>query len=398
MHKIASILLFLSICLLLSGCWSKKELNDIAIVVALGIDQQGDEYEVTVQVVNPGEISSKQPTSGRSPVSTYSATGPTIFEAIRKVTLLAPRKSYFSHLQIIVFGSELLESGIKPALDFLSRDHEFRNDLNVIAAYETTAKDIISVLTPVEKIPANKITFSLKISEKAWGSTATVALYDLIDALHYEDNSLVLSTLNLIGSKEIGMSKENVDQIVVPTILKYSGFAVLKKGKMVGLLTDEESKGYNFLTDNIKSTIEQITCPEDGNLAVEITRSKTTVKGKFDNNTPKIHVLVDLQQNIGEVKCVIDLTKEQTIKEINDKTSDVIKQKIEKTLHALQKKYEADAVQFNKVLHKQEPKKWRNIKNEWESLFPNVEVTVDVVVHTRNTGTIQNSTFFPTQE
>lgn len=62
------------------------------------------------------------------------------------------------------------------------------------------------------------------------------------------------------------------------------------------------------------------------------------------------------------------------------------------------KKYEADAVQFNKVLHKQEPKKWRNIKNEWESLFPNVEVTVDVVVHTRNTGTIQNSTFFPTQE
>ncbi|WP_342472131.1 Ger(x)C family spore germination protein [Metasolibacillus sp. FSL H7-0170] len=398
MHKTASILLLISICLLLSGCWSKKELNDIAIVVALGIDQQGDEYEVTVQVVNPGEISSKQPTSGRSPVTTYSATGATLFEAIRKVTLLAPRKSYFSHLQIIVLGSELIESGIKPALDFLSRDHEFRNDLNVIAAYETTAKDIVSVLTPVEKIPANKIRFSLKISEKAWGSTVTVALYELIDALHDEENSFVLSTLELLGSKEIGMSKENVDQIVVPTILKYNGLAVFKQGKIVGLLTDEESKGYNFLTDNIKGTIEQITCPDGGNLATEITHSKTTVKGKIDNNTPKIHVIVNVQQNVGEVKCVIDLTKEQTIKEINDKTSDIIKQKIEKTLHVLQQKYEADAAQFNKVLHKQEPKKWRDIKNEWTTLFPDVEVTVDVNVHTRNSGTIQNSTFFPTKE
>ncbi|KYG91417.1 spore gernimation protein [[Bacillus] sp. KCTC 13219] len=398
MHKTASILLLISICLLLSGCWSKKELNDIAIVVALGIDQQGDEYEVTVQVVNPGEISSKQPTSGRSPVTTYSATGATLFEAIRKVTLLAPRKSYFSHLQIIVLGSELIENGIKPALDFLSRDHEFRNDLNIIAAYETTAKDIVSILTPVEKIPANKITFSLKISEKAWGSTVTVALYELIDALHDEENSFVLSTLELLGSKEIGMSKENVDQIVVPTILKYNGLAVFKQGKIVGLLTDEESKGYNFLTDNIKGTIEQITCPDGGNLATEITHSKTTVKGKIDNNTPKIHVIINVQQNVGEVKCVIDLTKEQTIKEINDKTSDIIKQKIEKTLHALQKKYEADAAQFNKVLHKQEPKKWRDIKNEWTTLFPDVEVTVDVNVHTRNSGTIQNSTFFPTKE
>ncbi|MEC1180309.1 Ger(x)C family spore germination protein [Metasolibacillus meyeri] len=398
MRKITSVLLLTLLCMLLSGCWSKKELNEIAIVVALGIDQKGDEFEVTVQIVNPGEISSKQPTSGRSPVSTYSATGSTVFEAIRKVTLLAPRKSYFSHLQIVVLGSELTESGIKPVLDLLTRDHEFRNDFTIIAANETTAKNIISVLTPVEKIPANKIAYSLKISEKAWGSTVTVTMSDIITLLHGEENSLVLSTLELIGNKQAGMSRENVDQIVAPAALKYSGLAVIKQGKKVGQLTDEESTGYNFLTDNITSSIMQITCPNGGNLATEITHTKTTVKGKIDKDIPKIHVSVDVQQNVGEVHCVIDLTTEQAIMHINEETSVVIKQKMEKTLYALQKKYQADAVHFNKILHQQEARKWKNIKDQWATIFPDVEVVIDVVVHTRNSGTTQNSTFFLTKE
>ncbi|WP_042474418.1 Ger(x)C family spore germination protein [Bacillus ndiopicus] len=398
MRKEATLLLLTVLCLLLSGCWSKRELNEIAIVVALGIDQLDDEYEVTVQIVNPGEISSKQPTSGRSPVATYSATGATLYEAIRKVTLLSPRKSYFSHLQVVVLGSEFAATDINPAFDFLSRDHEFRNDFNIVVAYETTAKDIISVLTPIEKIPAHKITNSLEISEKAWGSTVSVTMDDVITLQYGKDSSLALSTIELIGNKKIGKSQENVNQIVVSAVLKYRGLAIIKQGKLVGILTEEESMGYNFLTDNIKSTIEKITCPNGGDLATEITNTKTSLKGKIVDDTPKIYIEVNVEQNVGEVNCVIDLVTEQAIKKINEETSNVIKQKIEKTLHALQKNYEADAVHFSNILHQQEPKKWRKIEHQWATLFPDVEVIVDVRVQTKNSGTIKNSTFFLSKE
>ncbi len=109
MSKIKMILLLLILTLLLSGCWSKRELNELAIVVALGIDKIDDEYEISIQVVDPSEISSKQPSSGRSPVVTYHAKGKSVFEAIRRMTTLTPRKPYFSHLQIVVIGQKLAE-------------------------------------------------------------------------------------------------------------------------------------------------------------------------------------------------------------------------------------------------------------------------------------------------
>ena len=51
------ILLFLILTLLLSGCWSKRELHELAIVVALGIDKVDEDFEVSIQVVDPSSRS-----------------------------------------------------------------------------------------------------------------------------------------------------------------------------------------------------------------------------------------------------------------------------------------------------------------------------------------------------
>lgn len=51
MSKFSLICFLLILPLLLSGCWSKRELNELAIVVALGVDKVDDEYELSIQVV-----------------------------------------------------------------------------------------------------------------------------------------------------------------------------------------------------------------------------------------------------------------------------------------------------------------------------------------------------------
>lgn len=53
-RRFLCILLIISL-IPLSGCWSRKELNDLALVMALGIDLVPEGYAVTVQVMNPGE-------------------------------------------------------------------------------------------------------------------------------------------------------------------------------------------------------------------------------------------------------------------------------------------------------------------------------------------------------
>jgi spore germination protein KC len=72
MKKHIFVLLILS--LILTGCWDRRELNEIAITLALGIDKVDDKFQLTAQVVVPSEVSMKQ-SSGRSPVTLFQADG-----------------------------------------------------------------------------------------------------------------------------------------------------------------------------------------------------------------------------------------------------------------------------------------------------------------------------------
>ncbi|WMT41390.1 hypothetical protein RE628_02140 [Paenibacillus sp. D2_2] len=53
----ACLFLLLMASTLLTGCWNRRELNELAIAVGLGLDKDGDKYQVSIQVVNPSEVS-----------------------------------------------------------------------------------------------------------------------------------------------------------------------------------------------------------------------------------------------------------------------------------------------------------------------------------------------------
>ncbi|MGE7624948.1 Ger(x)C family spore germination protein [Viridibacillus sp. NPDC096237] len=398
MKRITIIIFLLSFTLLLNGCWSKRELNELAIVVALGIDKIDDEFEVSMQIVNPGEISSKQTSGKRSPVVTYHAKGKSVFEALRRMTTLTPRKPYMSHLQMLVIGKELAADGIIQSLDLLARDHEIRNDFYIVVADQSTANEVLNVLTPIEKVPANKMKNSNEGSQKSWATTSTIQLDKLINNLISDGKSTVLSTIEIVGDTKLGIDQTNVERIKTPVLLEYTGLSVFKEDKLVGKLNEEESQGYNYLKDELKSTIEIMSCPKGGNLSTEIIKSKTKVKGKIINGSPSIDVTINVDQNIGEVECDIDLSKIKTIHMINKSTSKLIKEKIKKTLDSIQKKYRADVVGFGDAIHRADPKEWKKIKGNWESLFPELKVNVKVKVNTRGLGTVQNSLLYKTKE
>lgn len=398
MKRIAIIIFLLSLTLLLNGCWSKRELNDLAIVMALGIDKIDDEFEISLQIVNPSEISSKNAGGKNSPVVTYHAKGKSLFEAARRMTTLTPRKPYFSHLQILVLGKELAVDGINQSLDFLQRDHEIRDDFYVVVADQSTAKEVLNVLTPIEKIPANKLKNSNEGSQKTWATTSTNQLYKIINNLSSDVRNTVLSTIEIVGDKKLGIDQTNVERIKTPVLLEYTGLSVFKEGKLVGNLNEEESQGYNYLKDELKSTIESMSCPKGGHLSTEVIKSKTKVKGKIINGSPSIDVTINVDQNVGEVECDIDLSKIKTMHMINKSTSKLIKEKINKTLDSIQKTYKADVVGFGDAIHRADPKEWKKIKGNWESLFSELKVNVKVKVNTRGLGTVQNSLLYKKKE
>ncbi|MFP3338838.1 hypothetical protein R0J91_12705, partial [Micrococcus sp. SIMBA_131] len=107
-------------------------MNELAIAVAYGIDKVDDDYLVTAQVVNPGEI--EQSGGFTTPVTVYQENADTLLEAFRRMTTIAPRRIYGSHLRILVIGEGLAKEGIGDVIDLLSRDPEIRNDFYIVVS------------------------------------------------------------------------------------------------------------------------------------------------------------------------------------------------------------------------------------------------------------------------
>lgn len=375
---------------LLTGCWSRMELNELGIVVGMGIDKSEDQYLVSFQVVDPGEVAAKQGATGRAPVVMYKEKSDTLFGAIRKITTMSPRRSYFSHLRILVIGEELAKEGIGKALELILRDHEFRTDFYIVATKGTKAEDVLKVITPLEKIPANSLFYSLQVSERAWAPmTTTVTLDQLISDIVSEGKHPVLTGLQVIGDVREAETKDNVEEIESPGRLQYVQLAAFKKDRLVGWLNEEESSAYNYAQNNVHNTIHQVPCSRGGKAVIELIRSQTNLKGELTKGKPHIYMDIRAEGNVGEVGCGhLDLTKPETIYGLENEVNQRIKDSIETSIKKVQEEVKADIFGFGEAIRRSHPQAWKELKQDWDQEFQDLPVTVKVDVRIRRVGTV----------
>lgn len=390
--------LLIIICMLLltTGCWSKKDLNELAIVTAIGIDKMEDGYSVSIQVLNPSELAGNT-SSGRTEVVRFIKSGETVFEALRKLSTDTPRRIYLAHLREVVFGEELAREGIGKALDFISRDHEMRTDFYITVAKDSTAADILNIQTAIEKVPANKLFNALENSESVWAAAKTVKLDELINSIVSKGKEPVLTGIYHYGNAEVGSNIENVHNVSPETGLRIDYLAVFKKDKLIGWLNMDESKGFNYITDNIKNTV--VTVEEEiGKITIETLRSKTKVKGKMEKGKPVIDIVITPEGNIGDVESSIDLTKPENIDKLEKKYSDNIKEKVQITIQKVQEDFQSDIFGFGEVIHRTDPNAWKRLEDNWDEYFTNLNVNVHVKADIRRLGTITDSFQKETEE
>ncbi|MFZ7942962.1 Ger(x)C family spore germination protein [Neobacillus sp. 19] len=387
-------LFIISICSLifLTSCWNRKELNQLAIVIGMGIDQKDGKYIVTTQVVNPGEISSSAGGGGNSPVVVYQENGNTLFEAIRRITTVSPRKLYFSHLRLLVFGEELAKKGIGKSVDFLSRDPEIRTDFYIAIAKNNTAGDVLKVLTALEKIPVQKLYDSLLTSEKAWAPTLPITLDQLNTDLISKGVNAKLSGIMIMGNVQIGEKLANLQQSKPETLLKYDAIGLFRKDQLVGWLTENESKGLNYALGKVKSTVVTIPCPEKGTADIELIHTKTDLTTEVLGHKPKGRIKVEIGGIVGSIQCkTLDLSKPETIRHLEIKAEKRIQQNMYKALHASQRKFKIDPFGFGEAVRRSNPNYWHLVSNDWIQLFEKMPVEIEVTLNIHDIGMIKNS-------
>lgn len=126
-------------------------------------------------------------------------------------------------------------------------------------------------------------------------------------------------------------------------------------------------------------------------MVIEVIRSDTKVKGFVEKGQPRIEVKSRIEANVGEMACHLDLTKTNSIAEIEKIASKRVQDLMNQTVSKVQKQYKVDIFGFGEAVHRANATAWKAWKKDWDAQFAKLPVDYKVEVKIRRLGTVSNS-------
>lgn len=375
--------LFSLLCLLgLSGCWDRQELNNLAIVAGVAIDQdeaEPEQVQLTVQLIKPEGIST--PTGGEGgaggeEIQAYlnlTETAGTPFEAVRQFTHVLDRKLYFSHNKILIIGREIAEKGVSGYLDIFFRDPEPRLTAWLLVA-EGKGAEALEVQAQIEQIPALNIEQIIDV-RAATSEIVAANAFDFMSRLLCVHRAPVAPLLSV----------ETVDGVKVAKLVET---VVFKNDKMVGTLNKVEGRGLLWVLGEVKKGIIIVPCLScQQKISLEIMQARGKIIPEIKEGNLEITVKIKEEGNLGSQMCACDLTELATWQTLEDLQAKAIEKEIRA---ALQKARElnVDIFGFGRMVHKKLPHLWAELADHWEEIFPELKVNIIIETKLRKTGLI----------
>ena len=362
-------ILIIFIVFLLTGCWNYKELNSLAISTAMAIDKVKDEYEVSILIANSkkSQVSSKE---GESQTIVYSGKGKSLSKALKEIDLKNPRQTYIGHLSVIIVSEDVAKEGMLGMLDLLLRNSESTKRFYLAVAKDVKAKDIVSILSPLETFPAQNIATNISFSKESQAVSTAIIYSKFIENLIKKGINPILSSITIEGDIKDGKKDDSLQKSQPDAIVKTSQIAIFKKDKFLTFASNGESRGINLINNEITEMILEV---EDGCTTI-VKASEMNTKLNI-NSDLSVNIIIDGRGNIIENNCDIDLQKSENIKKIEKLTNKQIKKLIQKGIK-LTKKYKTDIFGFGNLLYKKDPKKFNRIKNWNDDYFPDLKINI----------------------
>ncbi|HYK72560.1 MAG TPA: Ger(x)C family spore germination protein [Pseudoneobacillus sp.] len=386
-------LLLTIIILLLTSCTGKREINDLALVMAVGLDKGKDGgVEVTVQVVRPGDARGQTGApSGNTgdPIWAVSAEGKTIFEAIRNLAEFSTRRVFWAHNYAVVINEDLAKEGIQDIIDFFTRNPELRMRTWVIVT-PNEAKQVVSTLTGLEVIPGEAIDKLFRYSSITSAAPKT-ELLDIQRAFLGESTEPVVARIKLVDR---GVSNKKEGQQGAINQIKLSGAGIFKDAKMIGTISAEETKGLLPFIEKVESGVTVLKCPQDESktISLETKYNKFSVIPSYKNHQPSFHIKMDVETELVESACPFTLKKQREVKELENILEDQLKNEIETIINKAQKEYKVDFLELGNVFNNKFPSEWKKIKDNWNQQFVETKITVDVTAEIKSSVLLYNPT------
>lgn len=371
-----SIILILMISLIFTtGCWDMVEINQRIFPYSIGIDlnpEEGAPYVITISFPNIYSIGKNATQDER--IFIISTTATSIFEGASQLSTRLQYPFYFKHLRVVIFGEELAKNGhiVRQVLDGINRDYVINKKVRLVAA-EGMARDLM--LGEVNAIRQQVIEGPLFSMLRDDERTPRFTAQTLTDFIRDTDMGGV-AIMPRVAYHE--------DDI------KVFGGCIFKDYEFIGDLGESENRAVALIRGKVKEDLIDVPF-ETGSLSYSITNAQVNKKLiKEENNIGfKIDIEVEgtLKEYIFEKNTV---GRDDTlIKKMERAIEEALKGELERTIKKLQKEFKADVLGIGEYLYKFHPKLWQEVNDDWDEIFSEMDIEVEVKAHIRRWGLVE---------
>ncbi|KJD47599.1 Ger(x)C family spore germination protein [Paenibacillus terrae] len=379
----AAVLSCLLLCsVLLGGCWDRREVNDVAFVMGTGLDKEGDQYRVTMQIALPGQLGSSGSTGGgggtRGTKSYYleSKIGPSFRGASTEEQRGVSRTLNYSHRRVLLFGEALAREGISKMMDVLARIPQNRLS-SLVVITKGSALEVLQADAPIEQYPAEmvrELNYSYMKKPRSIKLLMNSILMDGIDP--------VVPVMSLVknGPANIKDKKTNI---------QVDGLAVFRKDRVTGIIDNHLSRFLLLGMEQAKDTEIFIPPPKGaGYISVHLIENNVHIKPHIQGDDIRMTIRLNCNGNVREDETTFDISNEENLKWLEQQVAEEIKKELGEAVRVIQQKYHSDILGFGRAIIMSRPDEWKRIKPRWEQLYPKVEVTINPIVHIENIGAV----------
>ncbi|MBB3126734.1 spore germination protein KC [Paenibacillus rhizosphaerae] len=379
--RLAAAFLLCTIIPFISGCWDRTEVNDLALIMAAGMDAAPNgKVELSVQVYTPNQSRTSSDgemmNSGNKGdmVIVKSAIGTDLADAAQRLQEEMPRKVFWGHSEVFIAGEELAKRGILDQVDFLFRHPQPREHAYFFVS-KGRAKNILSINTRMERDSAETLR-ELTVLSGGMGLT----LKDLSGMLTGRSKALVVP---LVGRKEEAGGSNTYPYI--------NGAAVLIKGKMTGQYQGEAKRYVQIIRNELESTtvtfpIQEIKGKGGGVMSVRLIKCHTKLIPTIRRNQWSILVRIHGEASVLQNESHVNVMLPNELPRLEQQLNKEIESKVKETFRQIQDETHADIFGTGDAFWRKYPKRWTKEQSRWDEIFPEVSVYADSAVNIKSPG------------
>lgn len=371
----------LLILLLVTGCWNRRELNDLGVVVGVGVDLTEDgmlEVTMAVALAQGGTQSQDQGGAGGQEQSQRTKvilreTGKTFSEAIRLAELTSPRRLALHHVQVVVLGERLAEQGVDLFLDHLLRSNQIRLTSQILLLRGGSLDSLFAPQALMEDLQSEALR---EMGESRAGLQITLKDYFIARTTPHKAVLIPVVTIEPHSGTEPGAPA---------THPRLSGAAIFAGDKVATYLTSEQTRGLLWLWRTARYGVLTVECPGHPGkyISARVARSKRQVQPAWNGRRLSLEILMSGTLYLSDLQCPLNLMEQQTTSRVERLFEQRVEDRVTEVLEILQREAR-DPLGLGELVRTQMPGVWHIVGRRWEEHFAEADLRVRAKLILRN--------------